>query len=63
MLDDILADRVWLVGPADADFRVATALPFAEQARLPADGFSNIRRWHDRLMEIDAWRVPFEGLD
>jgi glutathione S-transferase len=63
ILDQALAGRSWLVGDklSYADFRVATVLPF-EQARLPLAGFDNIRRWHDRLREIDAWRAPFEGL-
>jgi glutathione S-transferase len=65
VLDDILADRVWLVGDrlTYTDFRVATALPFAEKALLPVGEFRNIRKWHDRLNQIDAWRAPFEGLD
>lgn len=64
ILDDALAGRSWLVGDrlSYADFRVATVLPF-EQAQLPLAGFDNIRRWHDRLREIDAWRAPFEGLE
>lgn len=65
ILDDILADRVWLVGNGltYADFRVATSFPFAEQAQMPIAGFRNIEKWHDRLNQIDAWREPFEGLD
>jgi len=65
ILDDVLANRTWLVGDrlSYADFRVASVLPFAEQARLPVGDYVNIRRWHDRLNELDAWRAPFEGLD
>jgi len=65
ILDDILAGRLWLVGdrPTYADFRVASALPFAERALLPVGGFRNIVAWHDRLNRIDAWRAPFDGLD
>jgi glutathione S-transferase len=65
ILDDILAGRSWLVGdrPTYADFRVASALPFAEQALLPVGGFRHILAWHDRLNRIDAWRAPFDGLD
>lgn len=64
ILDTVLAGRDWLVGArlSYADFRVATALPFAEAAGIPIGGYGNIRRWHDRLMEIDAWREPFAGL-
>jgi glutathione S-transferase len=65
ILDDILAGRTWLVGdrPTYADFRVATALPFAERALLPVAGFRHILAWHDRLNRLDAWRAPFDGLD
>jgi len=64
ILDEVLAKRDWLVGGrlSYADFRVATALPFAEAASIPLAGYSNIRRWHDRLLEIDAWREPFAGI-
>lgn len=65
ILDDVLAERTWLVGDAltYADFRVASVLPFAEAARLPLASFRNIRAWHARLEAIDAWRDPFDGLD
>ena len=65
ILEDTLAGRTWLVGESVsyADFRVATALPFAEKAGLPLDEFPKIKRWHDRLCEIDAWRAPFDGLN
>jgi glutathione S-transferase len=63
VLDDTLKVRRWLVGDrlSYADFRVACALPF-EKAALPLQGFANIHRWHAQLMEIDAWRQPFDGL-
>jgi glutathione S-transferase len=65
ILDDALAGRDFLVGDrlSYADFRVATSLPFARQAKLPLDGLANVRKWHDRLMQIDAWREPFAGID
>jgi glutathione S-transferase len=65
ILDDVLADRTWLVGDrlSYADFRVASVLPFAEEAKLPVAGYANILKWHDRLNQLDAWRAPFEGLD
>ncbi|MEL1265454.1 glutathione S-transferase family protein [Pseudoxanthomonas putridarboris] len=64
VLDDHLAGRTWLVGEAltYADFRVASALPFAAEARLPLDGFRNIQAWYARIDAIDAWRDPFNGL-
>jgi len=65
ILDKTLADREWLVGGrlSYADFRVASALPYAERGQLPLENYHNIVAWHDRLNEIDAWREPFVGLD
>ena len=65
VLDAHLSDREWLLGDriSYADFRVATALPFAEKAGLPIDDAPNVRRWNEALMRIDAWRDPFAGLE
>lgn len=64
VLDNVLADRDWLVGGrlSYADFRVATIMPFAAAADMPLAQYRNIRRWADRLNELPAWREPFEGL-
>lgn len=64
ILDATLAQRDWLVGGklSYADFRVASALPFAERGLIPLDDFAHVRAWHDRLNQIDAWREPFDGL-
>ena len=64
ILDAYLADHEWLVGGriSYADFRVATALPFAGRAGLPLEEFGNVLRWHEQLMAIPAWSRPFEGL-
>jgi len=64
ILDGVLAERTWLVGErlSYADFRVASVLPYAKDAQLPIGDYANIRRWHDRLNALDAWRAPFEGL-
>jgi glutathione S-transferase len=61
VLDDHLHDRRWLVGDAltVADFAVAVTLPYAERAHIPLIEFPAIRRWHERLNELDAWREPF----
>jgi glutathione S-transferase len=61
VLDDFLADRIWLVGNSMtvADFSVAMALPYADEARLPLSEFPNVCRWHDRLNQIESWREPF----
>jgi glutathione S-transferase len=61
ILNDHLAGRKWLVGDAltVADFSVAIVLPYADRVPLPLAEFPEIRRWHDRLNEIEAWRDPF----
>ena len=65
VLDDVLSGRNWLVDgrPTFADFRVATAMPFAQAADIPVGSYRNILKWHDRLNRLDAWREPFAGLD
>lgn len=65
ILDSQLAGREWLVDDrlSYADFRVATCFPFAEAAGLPLEEFPQARRLADQLMQIDAWRDPFAGLD
>jgi glutathione S-transferase len=64
VLDDTLASRTWLIEDrlTYADFRAATIMPFAKDAKMPVDGYKNILRWASRLDEIEAWRAPFEGL-
>jgi glutathione S-transferase len=64
ILDDILASRRWLIEDrlTYADFRTATLMPFASEAKLPVDGYKNILNWASRLDEIDAWRAPFADL-
>ena len=61
ILSDHLYGRRYLVGDGltVADFAVAVSLPYAEAARIPLDEFPEVRRWHDRLNELDAWREPF----
>jgi glutathione S-transferase len=65
ILNDALAGRTWLVGEqlSYADFRVASIMPFADEAKAPLDGCANIRKWGDRLNQIDAWRLALDGLD
>lgn len=61
VLDAHLATRHWLVEGTltVADFSVAITLPYANEAHIPLDEFPAIRRWHDRLNELEAWRAPF----
>ena len=64
VLEDALSERTWLINErlSYADFRVATALPFAAASNLPLQQYSHIRRWHGQLCELPAWSNPFEGL-
>lgn len=62
ILDAHLKNGTWLLDDGKlsyADFRVATALPFAELAGLPLAEFPNVARWHGQLLELKAWREPF----
>jgi glutathione S-transferase len=61
VLDAHLQNRSFLVGESltVADFAVASALPYAEQAELPVAEFAGIRRWYARLEQLPAWREPF----
>jgi len=63
VLNDALSGRTWLVDNqlSYADFRVATALPFAETANLPIQDYQHIRRWHAQLWQLPAWSKPFDG--
>lgn len=64
ILNTHLHDRRWLVGEAlsVADFAVGITLPYAERAHIPLDEFPAVKRWHDRLNELEAWRDPFPAL-
>lgn len=61
MLDDHLASCDYLVGGrlTIADFAVAVTLPFAARCNVPLADFPAVRRWHDRLNALPAWREPF----
>ena len=61
VLEAHLKGRDYLVGNGltVADFAVAITLPYAEKTRVPLDAFPAIRRWHDRLNQLPAWREPF----
>lgn len=61
ILEAHLHSRKYLLGDdlSVADFATATVLPYAARAKLPLDEFSAVRKWHDRLMEMPAWRDPF----
>ncbi|NPT56205.1 glutathione S-transferase family protein [Paraburkholderia elongata] len=61
VLDQHLKGRKWLLGDGltIADFSVAVTLPYAKSAAMPLDEFPEVRRWHDQLNAIEAWRNPF----
>jgi len=61
VLDGHLVDNAYVLGDALSvvDFGLAGFLPTAKEAKLPLDEFGNIIRWHDTLMELDAWREPW----
>jgi glutathione S-transferase len=61
VLDAHLTERRYLVGDrlTIADFAVASTLPYAERSNIPLGEFANVKRWHDRLNELEAWREPF----
>jgi glutathione S-transferase len=61
VLNDHLRGRKYLVGDrlTIADFAVGVTLPYAAKIRLPLEDFADVRRWHDRLSELPAWREPF----
>ena len=65
VLDDVLACRRWLVEDrlTYADFRTASIMPFAREAKMPVKLYKNVLHWASQLDEIDAWRAPFEGLN
>jgi glutathione S-transferase len=64
VLDTHLKGKRYLVDDAlsIADFAVAITLPYAEKTGMPLDNFPEIRRWHDSLNKLTAWREPFPAL-
>lgn len=65
VLDSHLSGRKYIVGdhPTLADFSVGAMLPWAKPSKIPVDDFPGIRRWYDRLNEIEAWREPFPAAE
>jgi glutathione S-transferase len=58
VLDDHLAARQWLVGDqlSLADFAVAPALMYTEQAKLPVTQYQHLMAWYERVRGLDAWK-------
>lgn len=61
LLDAHLEGRTHLVDDrlTIADFCLAAMLPDAAASRLPIGDYTNLVRWHERLMELPAWRDPW----
>ena len=61
VLNDHLSRRTWLVGGrlSVADFSVGVTLPYADRVSIPLEEFPRVRRWHERLNDLEAWREPF----
>jgi glutathione S-transferase len=61
VLDAHLAERKFVLGErlTIADFCIGATLLYAEQIHLPLTPYAHVRRWHDRLMELPAWRNPW----
>jgi glutathione S-transferase len=61
VLDEALSRRSWLLDNrlTYADFRVASALPYAAVSRLPVRGYPHILKWHERLCRLSAWSRPW----
>jgi glutathione S-transferase len=61
LLDSELATREYVAGDqlSIADFSIGATLPHAESIHLPLGDYANIRRWHDQLMTLPAWRDPW----
>ncbi len=61
ILDAHLQDKACVVGDSwtVADFALAAALPYAQDAQIPLAEFPQIARWYARLNDLPAWREPF----
>jgi glutathione S-transferase len=58
VLDAHLAKHRYLANDALtlADFAVAAMLTCAEPARMPLDGYKNVRDWRQRMSKGPAWK-------
>lgn len=61
VLDAHLAGRKYLVGErlSIADICTGVLLTQADAIGLPLASFGNVRRWHEGLMELEAYRNPW----
>ena len=65
ILDAHLRKQDWLLasGLSYADFRMGVFLPYNDVAGLPLSDYPALAAWHQRLMALQAWCHPFEGLE
>ncbi|MDX1563202.1 MAG: glutathione S-transferase family protein, partial [Gammaproteobacteria bacterium] len=61
VLNDHLEGKEFVVGDklSVVDFAIGAFLPHADDAGMPLGEFANIKRWHDGLMQLPAWKDPF----
>src|SRR5262249_24064189 len=58
VLDGQLKGKKFVIGDTltVADFSLGAPLNLAAMARLPVEGYGEIRRWHATLMALPAWQ-------
>ncbi|MBN9686407.1 MULTISPECIES: glutathione S-transferase family protein [unclassified Corallococcus] len=58
VLDSHLAGRTWVVQErlTLADLSLAASFALAGPARLPIEGYANLRAWLGRVQELEAWQ-------
>ncbi len=61
ILDSHLRENRYVLGDdlTIADFALGVTLPMLNEVWVPLEGLDHIRRWHDSLIALDAWRDPF----
>lgn len=64
ILDSHLGKNAFIAGNSltIADFGAAVVLPWTDEIKLPLDSYRHIRRWHEDLLKLDAWRNPWPAL-
>ncbi|WP_255654296.1 glutathione S-transferase family protein [Corallococcus sp. EGB] len=58
VLDSHLAGRTWVTQErlTLADLSIAASFALAGPARLPLEGYANLRAWLGRVQELEAWQ-------
>jgi len=58
VLDAHLAANHWVAGDVMtlADITLAAPLMYTQMAKLPVEGFANIKTWLERVQALDAWK-------